>query len=268
MKRLWTVVLAAGLSIPALAQVRGIPASVTSITPSRSTSGILPSVTSLGPMGPTTNTRFSFDRGRDFGRNHGNSNFNSMCSTPGALIPAAMGCTSTTFTNSLYGLAHNSRPVNLRPHGHRGPSGGYYPVYVPYAVPVAVEPVAPETEAQPEESSEEPPAYTVFENRPTSAVPPPPPAPIDESRVYHPGAASAEPVASDTSTPQRPPIVLVYKDGHQRELQNYAIVGQYVYDISGYTSQKIALADLNLGATVKANDDRGIEFALPSGTAP
>lgn len=270
MKRLWAVVLAGVVSIPALAQVRGVPASTTSITPTRSVSGIPASVTSLGPMGPTTNTRFSFERShqRDFGRNYGNANYNSMCSTPGALIPSAMGCTSTTFTNQMYGLPRNSGPVNLHTRGHRSQSGYYYPVYVPYAVPVAVEPAASDMEAQPEESSSEPPAYTVFENRPTSAVPPPAPVPIDQSRVYHPGTVAAQPAAeSDTSTAQRPPVVLIYKDGHQRELENFAIVGQYVYDISGFTSQKIALADLNLTATVKANEDRGIEFTLPVGTA-
>lgn len=270
MKRLWAVVIAGVLSVPALAQVRGVPASVTSITPTRSVSGIPASVTSLGPMGPTTNARFSFEagHGRDYGRNFGNHNFNSMCSTPGALIPSAMGCTSTFFTNQMYGLPYNSGTVNLHSHGHRGYGGYYYPVYVPYAVPVVVEPVEPDqTEAQAEAASEEPPAYTVFENRPTSAVPPPTNPPIDQSRVYRPEAATPEPAAAAAPSPQRPPVVLVYKDGHQRELQNYAIVGQYVYDISGFTSQKIPLTDLNLDATVKANDDRGIDFTLPAGPA-
>jgi hypothetical protein len=159
--------------------------------------------------------------------------------------------------------------VDLRPRGHHGEGGYYYPVYVPYTVPVIVEPVAPETEAVAADS-EEPPAMTVFENRPTTLVRPPTQAPIDDSRVYHPGTTSAAPsdAAAPAESSQRPPIVLVYKDGHERDLQNYAIVGNFVYEISGYTSQKIAIADLNIPATVKANEERGVEFSLPSTSTP
>ncbi|MGH9523750.1 MAG: hypothetical protein ACRD3E_14580, partial [Terriglobales bacterium] len=78
---------------------------------------------------------------------------------------------------------------------------------------------------------------------------------------YHPGMTQA-PEAEEA---QQAPIVLVYKDGHQREVQNYAIVGKYLYDISGFSSQKILLADLNLAATMKANEDRGVDFSLPTG---
>jgi hypothetical protein len=65
-----------------------------------------------------------------------------------------------------------------------------------------------------------------------------------------------------------PAIVLIYKDGHQRELQNYAIMGNYVYDIGTFVAQKIALADLNLKATLKANDERGVDFSLPASVTP
>ena len=38
--------------------------------------------------------------------------------------------------------------------------------------------------------------------------------------------------------------------------------------IGTFVAQKIPLADLNLKATLKANDDRGVEFSLPAGLAP
>src|SRR5271157_1358205 len=58
------------------------------------------------------------------------------------------------------------------------------------------------------------------------------------------------------------PSVLVFRDGHQQEVANYAIMGQTVYVFDKRT-QKIALADLDVPATIKANDDRGLEFKIP-----
>jgi hypothetical protein len=58
------------------------------------------------------------------------------------------------------------------------------------------------------------------------------------------------------------PTVLVFRDGHQQEVNNYAIMGQTLYVFDSRT-QKIALGDLDVAATVKANDDRGVEFHLP-----
>ncbi len=58
------------------------------------------------------------------------------------------------------------------------------------------------------------------------------------------------------------PSVLVFRDGHQQEVSNYAIMGQTVYVFDKRT-QKIALADLDVPATIKANDDRGLEFKIP-----
>jgi hypothetical protein len=60
--------------------------------------------------------------------------------------------------------------------------------------------------------------------------------------------------------------VLVFKDGHQVEVSNYAIVGNTLYDLTGGRRQRIALADLDLTATAKQNEDRGIDFRVP-GTA-
>ena len=58
------------------------------------------------------------------------------------------------------------------------------------------------------------------------------------------------------------PVVLVFRDGHQQEVTNYAIMGQTVY-VFDHRTQKIAVGDLDLPATIKANDDRGVEFQLP-----
>jgi hypothetical protein len=59
------------------------------------------------------------------------------------------------------------------------------------------------------------------------------------------------------------PTLLVFRDGHSQEVSNYAIMGQTVYIFDEH-KQKIAVGDLDVPATVKANDDRGVEFRLPN----
>lgn len=61
----------------------------------------------------------------------------------------------------------------------------------------------------------------------------------------------------------QPSTLLIFKDGHQQEISNYAIVGPTLYDLSGGRSKKVQLADLDLSATVKQNDERGVEFQIP-----
>ncbi|HXX01791.1 MAG TPA: hypothetical protein VEJ00_11280, partial [Candidatus Acidoferrales bacterium] len=60
------------------------------------------------------------------------------------------------------------------------------------------------------------------------------------------------------------PTVLVFKDGEKLEVGNYAIVGATLFDLSPGHHRKITLADLDLDATQKLNDDRGVIFQLPA----
>ncbi len=72
----------------------------------------------------------------------------------------------------------------------------------------------------------------------------------------------AQPEPSGREAKPNEPSVLVFRDGHQQEVSNYAIMGQTVYVFDKRT-QKVALADLDVPATIKANDDRGLEFKVP-----
>ena len=56
---------------------------------------------------------------------------------------------------------------------------------------------------------------------------------------------------------------LVFRDKHTEEVQNYAIVGQTLWILSAQRARKIPLAELDIPATKKANDDRGVDFQLP-----
>jgi hypothetical protein len=77
--------------------------------------------------------------------------------------------------------------------------------------------------------------------------------------------AAPEPVAliAQAAPAPFPKTLLVFKDGHQIEVSNYAIIGGTLYDLSEGHHRKIALSELNLTATTQQNDDRGIDFVLP-----
>jgi hypothetical protein len=57
--------------------------------------------------------------------------------------------------------------------------------------------------------------------------------------------------------------VLVFRDQHKEEVQNYAIVGQTLWNFSPQHTQRIPLSDLDIPATEKANDERGVSFHVP-----
>lgn len=63
---------------------------------------------------------------------------------------------------------------------------------------------------------------------------------------------------------EQDPTVLVFRDGRQREVRNYAIVGPTLYDFAGGRGRKVALAELDLDATRQVNEERGVYFYLPS----
>jgi hypothetical protein len=72
------------------------------------------------------------------------------------------------------------------------------------------------------------------------------------------------PLQQQEHTQSPPATVLVFRDQHQEQVQNYAIVGQTLWNFTPGKTQKIPLSDLDLPATQKANDAQGVEFRLPS----
>lgn len=85
-------------------------------------------------------------------------------------------------------------------------------------------------------------------------------APAHEAPVTEPQPPSQ---SNNGSAEEEPRTVLIFKDGRQMEVSNYAIMGSTLYLFAG-DHRKISLADLDLPATEKANDDRGIEFRVPN----
>jgi hypothetical protein len=67
-----------------------------------------------------------------------------------------------------------------------------------------------------------------------------------------------------------PPAVLVYRDGHTEELSSYSIIGGSIHTKSNYWTtgtwtRTIRVADLDIPATLRQNEQRGVNFELPSG---
>ena len=60
-----------------------------------------------------------------------------------------------------------------------------------------------------------------------------------------------------------PPTELVFRDKHTEEVQNYAIVGQTFWILNAEKARKFPIAQLDIPATQKANEDRGVDFQLP-----
>src|SRR5580704_10010822 len=59
------------------------------------------------------------------------------------------------------------------------------------------------------------------------------------------------------------PTELVFRDKHTEEVQNYAIVGQTFWILNNEKARKIPIAQLDIPATRKVNEDRGVDLQLP-----
>jgi len=246
MKRASLIAAVLLVSAASFAQIRGVPASVTSTTFGRSMSpGVPASVTSLGPNGYST----------------------APCTQPGcgnAYFFYPIGTTPATIAQPAHTGHHGGGNGGHHHHGNGGSYGGGY-VYVPYAYPV---PVAVESD-EPEPEEPEPPAPTIYERRPV--VQPQPQRYIERQPVSNESAETEAPHHNMSPvSDEKIPVVVVYKDGHQQEIGNgnYAIVGEMLYDLSGPIAKKIKLADLDLSETVKLNEQRGVEFSLPAAFKP
>jgi len=84
-----------------------------------------------------------------------------------------------------------------------------------------------------------------------------------------PAQAKGSVAAIRAQAPELPPAVLVFRDGHQEEVAKYTIVGTTLsiktdYWNTGSWTRKIPIAELNLAATLQANQERGAKFSLPS----
>lgn len=83
-------------------------------------------------------------------------------------------------------------------------------------------------------------------------------SPPREEREEAPPRAAAKP------EPPPPPTIVVLRSGEKLELSDYALTGDTLYDVHGGRAKKIAVSDIDLPATVRVNEERGLEFTLPN----
>ena len=90
------------------------------------------------------------------------------------------------------------------------------------------------------------------------------PAPILRS------AATGRKEAAQPPPPELPPAILVFRDGHEEEIEKYTIMGGSIYTSADYWStgswtREVPIAELDVAATLKLNQQRGGKLTLPSG---
>jgi len=209
------------------AQINAAPPSVTSLGfGGHATGGVSPSVTSLGSRGYTPGWNPAFPNSRP-----------------------SIG-------------ARPNLPSNGHPHHHHddAPWGGVYAVPYSYGYYGDASGDDDNNQAEDEEYKGGP---TIFDRRGPGYVPRPPAEDYVERVPAEPAAAAETEPAPE---PPQPETILVFKDGHQLELENYAIVGSTLYDLTEGHRRRIGLSELDLVATAQQNDDRGIDFRVPSGS--
>ena len=223
------------LALPAAAQINGVPASVTSINfggKFNPTPGVPASVTSVGPRGFTPNRQF----------------FNQPACCINPLFPIS------------------SRPFPSHGHHHRNFfAGSTSPVYLPYQPVYLMQDPAEQDDAYGQ--SEPPEEYrggpTIFDRRGPGTPMPSNSYPASPRVSSQAPAESMVAPQSETPVADQPETVLVFKDGHQIEVQNYAVIGDTLFDLTPGRQHKIQMSELDLDATAKQNDERGIDFRLP-----
>jgi hypothetical protein len=201
--------------------------------------GAPPSVTSMGFGGRPINGIPASVTSMDFGNKpigaKGNGNnwliFGDCCSD--FFFPEKQRLPLTA--------GHNRR----HRHGDRGDFavGIMEPVYVPAVVPYA-----------PDDNADDP-AETDANSQSPAPLPP------GKRPVHRLTAPDANP---ENSVIVQPSTTLVFKDGHHSDVINYAIVGDTLFEFAEGRTKKIQLAELDLPATQKANDDRGVDFRIPA----
>ncbi len=251
--------------LPVLAQINGVPASVTSLGFGGSNNpnpGVRASVTSLGPNG-YGNSRPAF----------GNccANFFMPANPNPALFFNGQFSDRQVFNRQASGRHRRHRDHDSFPVGVSEPA--YVPVPVPYAVPYAVS----SDDAYAEDADDDSPDSDYVrapDVRRSERIPDSSGkrrasrdlAPMADASVKPAPDESDEPVPAAAEDPvtAQPSTVLVFKDGHQSDVLNYAIVGDTLFDLGAGRTRKIRLADLDLPATGKANDERGVDFQIPA----
>jgi hypothetical protein len=193
---------------------------------------------------------------------------------PAHVAPPAQNGHGWTIRTGRNGFERNGSRRPFRGAGFRGAGfwgGGYYGwpyFYDDYAGSYEPPPPQPEAShvaiAPPEPAKSEPvPDPVLLELRGDQWVK------VQNFSAVPVGEPVPAPVAHAAQKPSAP-AVLVFRDGHSEEVSSYSIIGQALYTKADYWTagawtRTIQIADLDIPATLKENQQRGVKFDLPSG---
>jgi hypothetical protein len=269
MRRLLGLALILGCfgTLGASAQVNGIPPSITSLAPGKPAPGIPASITSLGPLGysvPSANvfvgSQFPNSRNRwGYVRN------------PRTVPPPNLQYQYGAYPYGTYGA------YGYGPYSYGFPYGPYsygYAYGMPYYLYNSGDDVlAPQAQYQSQAQGQQgaqspagmiqPPGPTIFDSHGAQDYMPPPETIYDQGPRSQ-TAPAPRPAAATSAPEPQVKTVLVFRDGHQLEITNYAIADGTLLNLSGNGPKRIPLSDLDVNATVNANDARGVQFSLPT----
>jgi hypothetical protein len=133
--------------------------------------------------------------------------------------------------------------------------GGVYAVGVPVGAPA-------DSANQASDDANYQGGPTIFDRRGSGAqsyIPP-----VANAPDPHPHQMAQYDAPQSAAESETDPTMLIFKDGHQLEVGNYAIVGHNLYDMSPGHSGKVALADIDVTATQKQNEQHGVKFQVPA----
>jgi len=236
------------LAASAAAQVHGTPAGATSLGGGHTFAnppGVPAGATSLGPRG------FSNSNRGQFFQLPAQQNFrHEPQRVHRVIIPVAVPLYGYGAYPYLYS-SYSSEPAEMTPADYRT---------VDPAVAAASQPqivVAP---------VQQPPQIIVIDNRGVRDA-------TDEERqealatrdkaTKKPKTEEPKPQVKPEAEDVGPMTVLIFRDGARREIKNYAIMGKELIVFGTGTMRRIQIAELDVPATVKENDVRGLDFKLP-----
>lgn len=89
---------------------------------------------------------------------------------------------------------------------------------------------------------------------------------LREEREYSQAAVQPAPAPAPQAVQAKEdlPVVVVFLDRHIQEVKNYAVANEMLVVLDGNRRTKYSLADIDLAATMKLNDERGVDFEIPN----
>lgn len=242
-KRVAIVAVAAMLVGAASGQFHGVPAGATSLSNTHTMAnppGVPASATSLGPRG-FTSTRGVFVQQPV--RRDGHRTPRVVIAVPVPLYSYGYG-----YSPYLYPAADSTVETNAADYRtDEVPVANYSPQ------PIVIAPV------------QQPPQVIVIDNRGVHD------ATADEKEQALAVSKAAKAQRQEQARAAAPPepedvgpmTVLVFRDGSRKEVKNYAIMGKELIVLGSGSLRRVQLADIDVPATQKENDVRGLDFKLP-----